>query len=1057
MSHPSASYSEDALIEQPAIALLAELGWQTANCFSESFGIGGTLGREDTTEVVLASRLRPALERLNPGLPSGAISLAIHELTKDRGVMSPVEANREVYRLLKDGLRVVTRPEGENAEQIVEVVRLIDWDEPTNNDFFLASQLWVSGEMYRRRADLVGFVNGIPLLFVELKASHKALKTAFDGNLRDYRDAIPQLFWFNGLIVLSNGSESRVGSISATWEHFKEWKHINNEGEQGVISLETMLRGVCEPTRLLDLVESFTVFDELRGAPTKLLGMNHQYLGVNSAIAALARAREDHGRLGVFWHTQGSGKSVSMVFFAQKILRKVPGNWTFLIVTDRKELDDQIYQQFAHVGAVTETEAHAATGEELRRLLRENHRYVFTLIQKFRTEPGVPHPVLSDRADIVVIADEAHRSQYDTFALNMRSALPNASFIGFTGTPLMAGEERTRDVFGDYVSIYSYRQSTDDGATVPLFYENRIPELQLTNADLNEEMEALLEDAELDEEQETRLEHEFARQYHLITREERLDTIAKDLVAHFIGRGYQGKAMVVSIDKATTVRMYDLAQRHWRERLDALRAELGAASAEERPAREAQLAYLDGVDMAVVVSQGQNEIAEMKAKGLDIAPHRLRMVKEDLATKFKDPDDPFSIVFVCAMWMTGFDAPACSTIYLDKPMRNHTLMQTIARANRVWKDKVNGLIVDYVGIFNDLRKALAIYTPGGDGGAGDPVLSKAELVAWLQRALDEATRFCVERGVDLDAIPRATAFERVKLIDDAVEAIIVNDDSRRDYLLLAASVARLYRAILPDPLAAGFAPFCTLLAVLAAKISSLTPEVDISAVMGAVEDLLDRSIATQGYLIRDPSLSGAYDQPLVDLRAIDFTALQAKFASARKRSEAARLRALIGQTLARMVQLNRSRLDYLERFQRMIDEYNAGSANIEEFFQQLLDFAKELNEEDQRGMREQLTDEELALFDLLTKPDLHLSRAQQDQVKRVARELLAALKNGKLVLEWRKKQQARALVRQCILDTFEDLPSRYSGNLFDQKVDLTYQHIYESYYGDGRSIYSAVA
>jgi type I restriction enzyme R subunit len=526
--------------------------------------------------------------------------------------------------------------------------------------------------------------------------------------------------------------------MTAEWEHFAEWKKINSEGEKGVVSLETMIRGTCEKRRLLDLVENFALFSEEKVGLIKMVAKNHQYLGVNNAVDALRQVQKNQGRLGVFWHTQGSGKSYSMVFFSQKVLRKQPGNFTFVVVTDRTDLDNQIYKNFARTGAVTEPEdrIRAGSGAHLKELLQEDHRFVFTLIQKFRTERGETYPMLSPRSDIIVITDEAHRTQYDIMALNMRNALPNAAFIGFTGTPLIVGEEKTREVFGDYVSVYNFSQSERDKATVPLYYENRIPELQLTNENLNEEMEQLLEEAELDEAQEKKVEREFAREYHLITRDDRLEKIAEDLVAHFMGRGYMGKAMVVSIDKATAVRMYDKVRKYWKRHLDGSRKRLSSCGEAEREELKAKIAYMEETDMAVVVSQSQNEVPDLKKKGVDIAPHRKRMVKEDLDEKFKDPKDPFRIVFVCAMWMTGFDVPSCSTIYLDKPMRNHTLMQTIARANRVFKDKVNGLIVDYVGVFRDLQKALAIYGSASGGGIqeGDtPIKDKEALIRLLTR------------------------------------------------------------------------------------------------------------------------------------------------------------------------------------------------------------------------------------------------------------------------------------------------------------------------------------
>ena len=561
----AASYSEDTLVERPTIALFGSMQWETANLYHETFGKSGSEGRETDHEVILPRRLRAALEKLNPGLPDDAYTQAIDELTRDRSVMSKEAANREVYQLLKDGVPI--KLPDEHGGQTGETLRVIDWREPENNAFFLASQFWVSGDMYRRRCDLVGFVNGIPLVFIELKATHKALKNAYDQNLRDYRVAIPQLFVYNALLIISNGSQTRLGSISATWEYFFEWKRINDEGEKGVVSLETVIRGTCDKTRLLDLVENFTVFEEERGGLIKKVSQNHQYLGVNRAIEAVKTLGTNQGRLGVFWHTQGSGKSLSMAFFSQKILRTIPGNWTFLVVTDRDDLDGQIYKKFTAIGAVTEMEAQASSSANLKQLLQEDHRYIFTLIQKFRTTDGAAYPKLSDRSDIIVITDEAHRSQYDVFALNMRKALPNAAFIGFTGTPLMAGEEKTREVFGEYVSVYNFAQSIEDGATVPLYYENRIPELQLTNQELNSDMERLLEDAELDEDQEKKLEREFAREYHLITREERLEKIAEDLVTHFLGRGHKGKAMMICIDKATAVRMYDKVKAHWSEKL----------------------------------------------------------------------------------------------------------------------------------------------------------------------------------------------------------------------------------------------------------------------------------------------------------------------------------------------------------------------------------------------------------------------------------------------------------------------------------------------------------
>jgi type I restriction enzyme R subunit len=1048
------------LVEQPAVGIFTDLGWKTRNCISERFGHCGASGRETSSDVVIVNRLRSALQVLNPGTSREALNQAVEALTQDRSAMSPAKANQEVYRLLKDGIKVSVSAEdcsdgngddGDNGEQ-VETVRVIDWDHPEKNDYFLAQQLWISGEIYNRRADLVGFVNGLPLVFVELKASHKRLENAFERNLRDYKNTIPQLFWYNALVVLSNGSKSRVGSITSEWEHFAEWKKINSEGEEGIISLETMIRGTCDPPKLLDLVENFTLFQEVKGGLHKIFAKNHQYLGVNNALQAVQKVKENQGRLGVFWHTQGSGKSFSMIFFSQKVLRKMPGNFTFLIVTDRDELDDQIYKNFARTGAVTEPEnlIRADSGEHLKQLLQEDHRYVFTLIQKFHTERGQTYPLLSERSDIIVITDEAHRSQYDIFAQNMRNALPGAAFIGFTGTPLMVGEEKTRQVFGDYVSIYNFKQAIDDGATVPLYYENRIPELQLVNPYLNDDLQRIIDDAELDEEQEKKLERELGREYHLITRDDRLETVAQDIVKHFIGRGFSGKALVVSIDKVTAVKMHDKVQKHWAKYLEKFRKE-AARKPDDQELKE-KIHFMEETDMAVVVSQSQNEIADFREKGLDILPHRKRMVNENLDEMFKDPRNPLRIAFVCAMWITGFDVPSCSTIYLDKPMKNHTLMQTIARANRVFPEKTNGLIVDYVGVFRNLQKALAIYGSSSGGGVGEgetPIVDKDALVAELKQAIAETTGFCRQLGIDLSRIQSAQSLEKVRLKDEAVEAILINDESKKRYNSLALLVNQLYKAILPDERANEFNSSRTLIMIIFETIRSLSPEVDISDVIGNIERLLDRSIASEGYVI-----DKLVEEHLVNLAQIDFEKLRKIFEKNRKRTTAERLKGTIEKKLNQMITINRTRVDFLEKFQKMIDEYNSGAYNIEVFFDKLIEFAGKLDEEEQRAIRENLTEEELVIFDLLTKPEMKLTQKETQDVKKVAKDLLETLKNEKLVLDWRKRQQSRASVRLSIEVVLDKLPRAYTKEMYQQKCDVIYQHVYESYFGGREGIYA---
>lgn len=1050
----SNDYSEDYLVEQPAIALFKELGWLYANGFNEKVGPSdSTFGRETTSEVILSSRLKAAILKLNPNIATDAIQLAIDQLSKDRSAMSLAHANHEVYGLLKNGVKVSFQ--NDEGVEIDERVKVIDWNNPANNDFFLVSQFWVSGNIYKRRADLVGFVNGLPLLFVELKKAHGKLEHAYQQNLRDYKNTIPQLFWFNSLIILSNGSQAKVGSITSGWEHFSDWKRITTEGEVGVISLETVIKGTCEHSRLLDQTENFTVYDESKGGLVKITAKNHQYLGVNNSVEALHQIKQNQGRLGVFWHTQGSGKSFSMVFFSQKILRKVQGNWTFLVVTDRDDLDSQIYKNFRNTGAATE-ECQADSSKHLKQLLTEDHRFIFTLIQKFGTKKGEKYPKLSDRSDIIVMTDEAHRSQYDTLALNMRNALPNAAFIGFTGTPLMAGEEKTKEVFGDYVSIYNFRQSIEDGATVPLYYENRIPELQLANENFKEDLENLIEQAELDDEQEKKLEKEFAREYHLITRDDRLEKVAEDLVAHFMGREQGGKGMVICIDKMTAVKMYDKVKKHWGAYLADLKAELPRADLLKKPKLEKNIKYMESTDMAVVISQQQNEVEFFKDKGFDIIRHRERLVKEDLETKFKNPDDPFRLVFVCAMWLTGFDAPCVSTIYLDKPMKNHTLMQTIARANRVFGAKNNGLIVDYVGVFRDLQKALAIYGATEGGQSGDcPIQQKDELVEALKQAIADALAFCAERGVSLDPILKADGFQKiahlddaatqlvdkqlVAAVDDSVEKIIVNDDLKKKYISLSGQVSRLYKAILPDQKANEFAPIKTCLAVLAEKIRTFVDEVSIDGLLDKVGDLLDKSISTHGYVIH-----ATEETSVIDLSNIDFDALKEHFAKGKKRTEAEKLKSAVKQKLNVMVQANKTRIELLDKFKKLIDEYNKGM-DVDSFFAQLLLFARDLTKEEKRGVSEQLNEEELAVFDLLMKPEIEMTAAEKKHVKTIARQLLKTLKEAKLVLDWRKKLKTRADVYSTVKLMLDELPRVFTQDIYNKKCEVVFQHVYECF------------
>jgi len=1068
--HP---YTENQLVEQPAIELFAELGWTTLSAMEEIFdcvepslqaspiGRGGTalsLGRETRGEVVLVPRLREAMIRLNPSLPDDAIQTAIDELTRDRSAMSLEAANREVYTLLKESV-LVSMPDSKQGGQKSERVRVIDWEHPEANDFLLVRQFSVTGALYTCRPDLVGFVNGLPVVVIELKKPGVPARQAFDENLTHYKAQIPSLFWYNAFLFASNGTESRVGSLTANWERFFEWKRIATEGEQRCVSLATMLRGTCHKMRLLDLFENFTLFSEQKTGLAKIIAQNHQFLGVNAAIRKLISIRMPASEgntprpngIGVFWQTQGSGKSFSMLFFAQKVHRKLQGNWTFVVVTDRVELDEQIAGTFKATGAVSQPEGdtcHATSGAHLRELLRGNHRYVFTLVHKFQTPER-----LCDRSDVIVLTDEAHRSQYDTLVLNMRAALPNAQFLAFTGTPLIAGEERTRDVFGDYISIYDFQQSVEDGATVPLFYENRTPELMLVNPDLNEDIYNVIEAAELDPEQEGKLEKELKKQYHILTRNDRLESVAKDIVRHFLGRGFIGKAMVVSIDKATALKMHDKVRKSWEKEAKRVERELkqNDLAPDTRAELKKRLEVLHSTDMALIVSPAQNEIAHMKKLGLDIEPHRKRIndSKPPLDEKFKDADDPLRLVFVCAMWLTGFDAPSCSTIYLDKPMRNHSLMQTIARANRVFPGKHSGMIVDYANVFASLEKALAIYGAGQNGVT--PVKDKKKLVEELCASVKSATDFCEAQQVmldDIESLPSGS-LERLQEMDDAVNVLISPDALRRSFFGHVRLVKILYDAVKPDPAAVSFsARVACLTALRDAIIVKVTPGVtDITDVLRDIDVVLDHSITG----ITMPS----NPVPLLDLSKIDFTALASKFKTSKKKNtDLEVLKAAIRAQLERMVSLNKTRMNFQETFEALIEEYNAGSSSIEDLYNTLIALSRNLSEEQQRHVRERMSEEELVVFDILIRPAPALSSEERAEVKKVARMLLSKIKEL-LVINWRNKSSARSQVKITIEDVLDfGLPRAYSPDIYQSKCSAVFEHVYESYPERNQGVYA---
>jgi type I restriction enzyme R subunit len=1036
-------FNETNLVEKTVIRLIEEV-WADPLCHIDAYSEENdlSLGRENQGEVVLEKYLRPALGKLNPGLSEDALSLAVDALTRDRSHQGIVNANQDVYRLLRDGVNVIVTDL--NGEPKSERIRLIDYDAPSNNHFLAVSQLWVVGETFTRRPDVILFVNGIPLILMELKASHKSLVDAYRDNIRDYKDTIPKLFWYNLGIIISNGIENKFGSLTSPYEFFNEWKKAAGEDDKPKTDLATIIRGVCDKARLLDILENFVLFDESFGSVKKILPRYFQYYGVNRAFDNVVNRQEKAGKLGVFWHTQGSGKSYSMVWLSQKVLRKLKGNFTFVIVTDRAQLDGQAYKNFANVGAVYEKEVHAESIVHLHELLAQDHRQIFTTIQKFQNISGP----ISTRDSIIVMTDEAHRTQYDQMALNMRKALPNASFIGFTGTPLMSTDEpETIKTFGDYVSVYNFGQSVADCSTVPLFYENRVPRLKNVNENLEEQLGQLMDRYDLDEDEEEKLEREYSTFYEIVTREDRLNTIARDIVEHYVGRGYDGKAMVVCIDKKTAFRMYDKVKKEWERYLAKLRMDLSRATDErEQEKILAKLEQHENVDMAVMVSLGdnQNEIADMEQYEIDVRPIRERIIHGNLEEEYKKADSNLRIIFVCAMWMTGFDVPNLSTLYLDKPLKNHTLMQTIARANRVADEgKKNGLIVDYIGVFKNIERALALYAANG-ADKDDIIRSKDELLADLQKALHNAKEFMRSEQIELEPLLTAPSEQKLRLLEQYANKIIGAQEKKKKFLNLASDLQSAYRSVLPEPHAEDYSRAVTAIRVLASRIRDVgSRSVDVFQVKKDLEDLLDKSIQTGEYVI--PQHKKIKDLSLLDAEALRefFTGLE------NKDMQVASMCAELEDKITEMVRRNKKRARFMERLVSLLQQYNSGAHDIDQIFDELVALAKDLSVEEQRAVKESMTEEELAIFDLLLKEKLNPEEVAC--IKGATHELLVKLK-PLLVPHWRDFETNRAGVKTTISDLlYAKLPEpTYTEQDCKVRGVEVYNYVYE-HYRDERS------
>ena len=1040
----SYDYSENILVQESAGQLLQEeLGWEVKFAYNtEVLGEDGTFGRRSYKEILLVRYFREALRRLNPWITEAQIGEALQKMESRLSTASLMQVNEEKYRFIRDGIPVTgKKPDGTDD---LKTALVIDFQHPENNYFLAVKELKIHGDLYRRRTDIVGFVNGIPLLFVELKRASVDVQNAYTDNYRDYLDTIPHLFYYNAFLMLSNGVEAKVGTLGSKYAFFHEWKRLE-EKEAGSVALETMLRGICKKENFLDLLENFILFDHSDGRTVKILARNHQYLGVNEAAQAYAARKLNDGKLGVFWHTQGSGKSYSMAFLAQKIRRKFVGSPTIVVLTDRNELNKQISDTFENCGLLGQSKAAkfiATSGEDLVGKLKGNPSFIFTLIQKFN-DPN-PTPIYPDH-DIILMSDEAHRTQNGIFADNMMKMLPTAARIGFTGTPLLSSDNITARTFGGYVSVYDFKRAVEDGATVPLYYENRGEKiLDLNNPEITDRILDAIERADISDDQQEKLEAEFAKEIHLLTAEPRLRAIAKDFASHYSDLWTSGKAMFVCLNKVTCVRMYNYVQEYWQQQIEALKAQLRTATQQEAQELNRKLTWMQETEMAVVISQEQNEIKTFEKWGLDIRYHRAKMEKRELDEEFKDDSNPLRVVFVCAMWLTGFDVKCLSCLYLDKPLKAHTLMQTIARANRVNEGKSNGLIIDYIGIVKALRKALADYTANANGhGGDDPTVDKQKLIERILSTIEKTKMFLRERGFELQSLIGAKGFEKVALLQSGANAVCGSMEDRKAFTTYASELTRLMKYIDRGDMERDSRREYEAIAAIYSVLQRKRKHADTTDLMVEISGII-----SQYMRIEEPT-PGITPSRQFDISSIDFDLLRREFARAKNKNLVMRdLEDLIEEKLHSMLSENPNRINYYERYQAIIADYNSEQdrATIEKTFAELMALANSMSREEQRYVREGFSsDEELSLYDMLFRADL--TKAEIKKIKEVAATLLQKIKAKIAELDhWTDKQETRAAVDNLIRNTlWAELPESYDEISISEYRQRIYEYVFTRY------------
>ena len=1006
----------ESVVEQAALAWLESSGWTVAN----GPGIAPDSldpERTDYGEIVLERRLRDALARLNSDLPAAALEDAFRRLIRPEG--STLEArNRAFHRMLVDGVAVEYRRDkgvirGAQAQ-------VIDFDDPANNDWLTVNQFTVVENKHERRPDIVLFVNGLPLGLIELKnpADEDATIWTAWQQLQTYKAELPALFAFNVALIVSDGVEARIGTLTAGREWFKPWRTITGEtlADPNLPQLQVMLAGVCDRHRFLMLVRDFIVFeDDGSGALTKKMASYHQFHAVGTAIDETLRATElqraavfgkepgghESGRrpggepgdrrIGVVWHTQGSGKSLTMAFYAGRLIREpAMENPTIVVLTDRNDLDDQLFGTFARCQyLLRQPPVQAESRADLRaKLAVESGGVVFTTIQKFfPEEKGDRHPLLSDRRNIVVIADEAHRSQYDFidgFARHMRDALPNASFIGFTGTPIELEDANTRAVFGDYISIYDIQRAVEDRATVPIYYESRLAKLALDESEklnIDPDFEEATEGEEVDHKE--KLKTKWAQLEAIVGSGHRLALVAQDVVSHFERRieAMEGKAMVVCMSRRICIDLYRELIRlrpNWHHEED------------------------DKGRIKVVMTGGASDPPDWQ-------PHiRNKPCREALANRFRDAGDPFQLVLVRDMWLTGFDAPSLHTMYVDKPMRGHGLMQAIARVNRVFRDKPGGLVVDYLGLAHELKRALATYTESG--GTGKTALDQAEAVAVMLEKYEVCRGLFY--GFDYSGWIDGTPAERVGLLPAAQEHILAQENGKERCLQAVRELSQAFALAVPHEDAIRIrddvAFFQAVRSVLAKRTEGeVRPEEELDY---AVRQIVSRAVASEGVV--DIFAAAGLEKPDISILSEEFLA---EVRGMKQRNLAVELlqKLLKGELAVRRQKNVVQARSFAEMLEQTIRHYQNRAVEAAQVIEELIQLARHMREANARGEKLRLSDDELAFYDALETNDSAVQVLGDETLRDIARELVATVR-GNVTIDWTLRENVRANLRRLV-------------------------------------------